>query len=154
MLKRLFRKERAVLFEGPVVDLKLETDIPASEDNDQVRSVYFGIYLHRSFVKVGTCDLRIGDHWTLYHAGHIGYRIMPLYRGHGYAYEACRVLLPEAKKTYGFRSLWITCSPDNTASRKTLEKLGGTLLETAEVPASHWLYRRGETIKNIYYFEL
>ena len=42
----------------------------------------------------------------------------------------------------------------NIASKKTLQKLGGQLLETVEVPAGHWLYQRGETVKNIYRFLL
>lgn len=47
----------------------------------------------------------------------------------------------------------ITCSPENTASRRTIEKLGGELLETVEVPEDHWLYERGELVKNIYLFK-
>ena len=50
--------------------------------------------------------------------------------------------------------LIITCSPDNIPSRRTLEKLGGTLLETANVPEDHWLYQRGEKVKNIYRYDL
>ena len=52
------------------------------------------------------------------------------------------------------QELLITCSPDNIASRRTLEKLQGELVETADVPRSHWLYERGETVKNIYRFQL
>ena len=48
----------------------------------------------------------------------------------------------------------LTCSPDNTPSKKTLEKLGGVLKENVDVPAWHWLYKRGETNKNIYYYSL
>ena len=44
-------------------------------------------------------------------------------------------------------------SPENTASRRTIEKLGGELLETVEVPEDHWLYERGELVKNIYLFK-
>ena len=50
--------------------------------------------------------------------------------------------------------LIITCSPDNIASKKTLIKLGGQLLETCDVPSDHWLYLRGETVKEIYLFKL
>ena len=50
--------------------------------------------------------------------------------------------------------LLITCSPENIASRLTLERLGGELVETVPVPRCHWLYARGETWKNIYRFQL
>ena len=48
----------------------------------------------------------------------------------------------------------ITCSPDNIPSLCTLQRLHGTLLETVDVPESHWLYQRGETVKCIYQYEL
>lgn len=50
--------------------------------------------------------------------------------------------------------LLITCSPDNIASCKTLEKLHGKYIEKVDVPENHWLYARGETIKLIYRFIL
>jgi len=146
------RKE--IRYSGDVVDLVQEQDIPANVFNDNTHSILFGIYKHGSYVKVGTCDLRIGDDPTLYYAGNIGYNVSPVHRGNGYAYHACRVLLPVARDVYGFEKLLITCSPDNEASRRTLEKLNGTLLETVPVPEDHWLYRRGETIKNIYEYDL
>ena len=146
------RKE--IRYSGDVVDLVQEQDIPANVFNDNTHSILFGIYKHGSCVKVGTCDLRIGNDPTLYYAGNIGYNVVSVHRGHGYAYHACRVLLPVARDVYGFEKLLITCSPDNIASRRTLEKLNGTLLETVPVPEDHWLYRRGETIKNIYEYDL
>ena len=50
--------------------------------------------------------------------------------------------------------LIITCSPENTASYKTLSKLNGRYLETVEVPKHTDLYRRGETVKCIFKFEI
>ena len=147
-LSRWFqRKER---IQGPVVDLVEEQIIEPDADNQYVPSYMYGIYLHHSFLRVGNCDLRVGENDELYYAGNIGYRINPHHRGHHYAYEACRLLLGIAKDM-GMNRLIITCSPDNDASRKTIEKLGGVLIETTDVPPRHWLYQRGETVKNIYY---
>lgn len=139
--------------EGKVVDLVEERTIDASSFNNYVPSIVYGIYRHHSHIRVGNCDLRLGMNDELYYAGNIGYRIEPPYRGNGYAYEACRILLDLAKEK-GMQEVIITCSPDNIASLKTLEKLGGTYLETTDVPESHWLYQRGEKVKNIYRWTL
>jgi predicted acetyltransferase len=154
MLSRLLGRRRDVRYYGAVVDLVQEQESPASRFNDETRSIYYGIYLHDSDIRVGSCDLRIGNNRSLYYAGNIGYNILPPFRGHGFAYQACTVLLPVAKEVYGFQHLIITCSPENIASRKTLEKLDGKLLEITPVPPDHWLYKRGETVKNIYEYDL
>ena len=104
--------------------------------------------------KIGECDLRVGMNDELYYAGNIGYRIYEPYRGHGYAYEAAKMLMRIAREIHGFDEIILTCSPDNIASRKTLEKLGGVLVETVNVPSWHWLYKRGETVKQIWRYDL
>ncbi len=124
----------------------------ACEMTSWVKDVHYSVLLGNT--KVGECDLRLGMNEELYYAGQIGYRIYYPYRGHGYAYEACIILFALAKKEYGFHELLITCSPENIASHKTLVKLQGTLLKTVRVPSSHWLYQRGETTKEIFYYSL
>ncbi len=148
----LFHKK--IRIEGESIDLLQDRKIKGSVFNDFVPSVLYRICLHGTDTEVGNCDLRLGMNEELYYAGNIGYRIYPQWRGNGYAYRAALLLLKEARDTYGMDRLIITCSPDNIPSRKTLEKLNGTLLETTDVPASHWLYARGETVKNIYEFRL
>ena len=137
---------------GDTVDLKEERTSRPSAFNDYVRTVYFSIYEHGRNEKIGECDLRVGMNDELYYAGNIGYRIYERYRGHSYAYEACRLLLPLAYHDYHMPEVIITCSPDNTPSRRTLEKLGGELISEEEVPVWHWLYKRGEKVKRIYKF--
>jgi tagatose 1,6-diphosphate aldolase len=46
--------------------------------------------------------------------------------------------------------LYITCTPNNTPSRKTCEKLGLKLLEIAELPTDNDMYLEGERYKCIY----
>ncbi len=150
LFPRLFQRKNRI--SGPVVDLVMEQLVLPDEDNQYVPSYLYGIYLHRSFHRVGNCDLRVGENEELYYAGNIGYRISPVYRGHHYAYEACRLLLDTAKEK-GMKEVIITCSPENDASRKTIEKLGAVLIETIAVPPDHWLYQRGETVKSIYKYE-
>jgi tagatose 1,6-diphosphate aldolase len=97
--------------------------------------------------QVGRISLRIGDtdHLRLY-AGHIGYAVERRHRGNHYAERSCRLLLPLAR-AHGMRELWITCNPDNHASRRTLERLGAELVEIVEVPPQNPLYQRGERQK-------
>ena len=139
--------------EGDIVDLYLEENIPPERSSDHARNLVYAIYVHDSNKLVGTCDLRVGMNDELYYAGNIGYRIYEGSRGHHYAYHACLMLFDIAKD-YDMDKLIITCSPDNIPSKKTLEKLDGTLLEVTDVPRYHWLYKRGETVKNIYEYIL
>ena len=43
--------------------------------------------------------------------------------------------------------LWITCNPDNIASRRTCERLGAEMKGVIDVPPGHILYARGERQK-------
>jgi predicted acetyltransferase len=82
---------------------------------------------------MGRIRLRIG--WSedvIRFAGHVGYAVEPAHRGHRYAERACRLILPLAKQ-HGFTALWITCQPDNLASRRTLERLGAECAGLIEV---------------------
>lgn len=134
---------------GSTVDIRLEAH-HAKTPGHPYDSYDFGIYEHDMDTRVGYCDVRIGMNEELYYAGNIGYRINPPYRGHGYAYEACRLLFPLAHEKYGMDELLITCSPDNIPSNKTIQKLGCRYLTCVDVPEWHWLYQRGEKRKNIY----
>lgn len=123
------------------------------KDGDEVTVARFHIVLHDTLTRVGYCDLRLQKDEEMYYAGNIGYRIFTPYRGNGYAYDATKILLKIGFDIYEMDEIIITCSPDNQASMKTIEKLGGKLIETANVPETHWLYQRGELVKNIYLFK-
>jgi predicted acetyltransferase len=56
--------------------------------------------------------------------GHIGYVVRPSKRGQGYASEALRMALKEAK-LLGLAQVLLTCDDDNTASIRVIEKNGG-----------------------------
>jgi tagatose 1,6-diphosphate aldolase len=86
---------------------------------------------------MGSISLRIGsvDRVVMY-AGHIGYSVHAAHRGRHYAERATRLLLPLAA-AHGMTELWITCSPDNLASRKTIERLGAEFVETVDVPPDY-----------------
>ena len=102
----------------------------------------------------GGIGLRVGYTYEVeMYYGHIGYHVYPPARGNRYAERACRLLLPLARR-HGMRVLWITCNPDNHASRRTCERLGMTLAEIVPVPKNDPLYLRGEREKCRFYLQL
>jgi tagatose 1,6-diphosphate aldolase len=102
----------------------------------------------------GTIGLRIGDTPNLRnYVGHVGYNVYPAARGRHLAERATRLLFPLARR-HCLKTLWITCNPDNHASRRTCERLGGTLIDIVPVPADHELYARGEIQKCRYRIDL
>jgi len=60
--------------------------------------------------------------------GHIGYGVVPWKQGLGYATEAVRAILPAAAAE-GLRYVEIMTAVGNDASRRVIEKNGGTLIE-------------------------
>lgn len=103
---------------------------------------------------VGAISFRVGSsHSIEYYYGHVGYHVYPAARGRRYAERACQLLLPLAR-AHGFKTLWITCNPDNLASRRTCEHLGAMLIEVVAVPPGNPLYSRGECVKCRYRLDL
>ncbi len=95
----------------------------------------------------GGLGLRVGTTPAIeMYYGHIGYNVYPPARGHHYAERSCRLLLPLAR-AHGLEVLWITCNPDNFASRRTCERLGMTLVDIVSVPETDPLYARGDREK-------
>ena len=97
--------------------------------------------------RLGRIELRIGEtHDLLFYTGHIGYRVEPAQRGHRYAARSCRMLAPFFQK-HGFSELWITCDPDNAASRRTCELAGGIFEGIVPLPKHHIFYKAGSREK-------
>lgn len=66
--------------------------------------------------------------------GHIGYSVVPWKQNLGYAKEALRQLLPEAKEE-GLKFVEITTDPSNLASQRVIIANGGVLFEKFVKPA-------------------
>jgi tagatose 1,6-diphosphate aldolase len=97
--------------------------------------------------KMGAINLRaVSTPYIELYAGHIGYGVHEPHRGHRYAARAVRLLRPLAH-TLGLDPLWITCDPDNRASRRTLEIAGAEFVEIVSVPEDSAIARSGHPAK-------
>ena len=115
------------------------TDAPP--ERQKVPAYHFNI-CDRGGEKLGECCLRVGYIRRVYFGGHIGYGIDEAHRGHHYAEAACRILFRLAR-SHGMEYVYITCAPDNLPSRRTCERLGGELLEIAELPENNDMREHG-----------
>lgn len=104
--------------------------------------------------RAGTISLRPAMTYLVTHlAGQVGFAVEPEFRGHGLAAKAVRALLP-AICAHGLGELWLTTTPNNAASRRTLEKLGCTLEERVTIPSDYESHARGERVKLRYRLDL
>jgi len=145
-------KEIEELTDGEI-KLILEEKVPENKVKKYVPAYKFSIILEKSNIKVGFIDIRIGYNQGLYYGGHIGYTVYECFRGHNYAIKACQ-LIKKVAYDHNMKKLYITCNPDNIASRKTCEKLGLSLLEIANLPKDNDMYIEGERQKCIYEWKL
>jgi predicted acetyltransferase len=134
--------------------LKLVELRPEDSDRAWVPCYMFYIMSAESGRRAGEIQIRIGDtdHLRLY-GGHIGYGVRPEFRGRHFAARSLRLLIPLARR-HGLSELWITCNPDNFASRRTCELAGAEFVEVVDLPPDTDMYREGERQKCRYRLDL
>ena len=99
--------------------------------------------------QVGHINFRVGEsEHVRVCAGHIGFEILPPFRGHGYALAACRAIAPFVRSVYD--AVTVTCDPDNHASIRTIERLGARFIDEVAVPPHDPHYQRGSRTKRRY----
>jgi tagatose 1,6-diphosphate aldolase len=104
--------------------------------------------------QMGTINLRVGNpERIVLYRGHIGYGVMPEYRGRHYSARSVKLLLNLAGRC-GINPVWITCDPENMASRRNCELAGGEFIEIVDVPSDEEMYARGIRQKCRYRFAL
>ncbi|HWE92573.1 MAG TPA: GNAT family N-acetyltransferase [Tepidisphaeraceae bacterium] len=126
----------AFLDPGPLRDGELELVLtrraPGDIGNGRVPSYWFTLRIAGK--DAGMINLRIGGGFELeQYDGHFAYTVYPRWRGRHYARRACMLLFPLAR-AHGMQTLWITCHPDNHASRRTCEGVGAVLMEIVTRP--------------------
>lgn len=127
--------------------LELRARDPANPARGWVPAYHFAMRLDGVDRPVGRLGFRVGSTHTIEQfAGHLGYEVAPAYRGNHLAERSCRLILPLARR-HGFDVLWITCNPDNWASRRTCERLGAQLVDIVDVPPNSDLYGPGSERK-------
>lgn len=136
---------------GELLDDDLYLRLVQTKDSDVIRGwvpmYMFQICVYPSGEVAGEINLRLGDTESLrLYGGHIGYGVRPRYRGRRFAARAVKLLLPLAR-AHGMRELWITCNPDNLASRRTCELAGAEFVEIVDLPSYLDMYREGERQK-------
>jgi len=82
---------------------------------------------------IGVIYFAVDNTRRQYLRGHLSYGVSPNYSGHNYAMKACK-LIKQVALAHGFKRLFIGSGYDNIASRKTIEKLGATLITINDVP--------------------
>lgn len=143
---------------GLLVDGDLELVIselfPGDAALDLVPSYKFNMISRPDKKIAGRIDLRLGNPRVItMYAGHIGYSVEPAYRGHRFAARAVRLLIPLARH-YDLSPLWITCNPDNYASRRTCELVGAEMVEIVDLPHDNDMYLIGERYKCRYRLDI
>ena len=97
----------------------------------------------------GHINFRVGDtdHVRNY-VGHIGFEVAEWFRGNNFALKACQALAPFVRSVY--KTVIITCDPDNYPSRCTIEALGALFMDEVDVPTDDPHYASGSRRKRRY----
>lgn len=100
-----------------------EKEDPTRIPSDRVPVTYMCGFLGPEII--GRVSIRHGlSEWIKEVGGHIGYGIVPRFRGRGFSH----LLLKDSLRfcqSLGLKQVLLTCDDDNTASVKTIERSGG-----------------------------
>lgn len=129
-------KRRKALYSDEEIELVLVDCGMADRQSGISDSYLFDICLKGRRAVVGYISLRLGESPALYYLGHVGYRVRPEHRGHGYAAKALRLLKPLMRQE-GLLQPVVTTDVDNWPSRHTALNVGCELERIAPVPAAH-----------------
>lgn len=132
---------------GPIVSLRILSKVP--QKGKELPFYWYSIVEAATGKTIGKISLKVGDGLQAYWGGNVGYEVDEPHRGHRYAYEAAKLLFPLARR-HGMESLFISCEDDNAASARTIELLGGVLLEKGVPPKDYYAYSEGIGLQRVY----
>ena len=148
---RVQYNEKYTTLTGDEMELRL---IHFEQGNDVEIPYYWYEIIPKALNKpVGKISIRLGDNYHSYYNGHIGYEVDEEYQGHGFSYQAAKMVLPVAK-AYGMERIYLVCDEDNAASYKTIEKLGAELVEKVVPPKDYFGWYEGMPVQKIYRLEI
>lgn len=116
-------------------------------DEEMLPFYYYDIFLKDRFI--GRISMRIGSNFNSYYNGNIGYEIEENFRGNNFSLKACKLVLQVAK-AHGMKEIFLACDENNIPSYKTIEKLGGELIEITKPPKTYFAYRENMKKQRIY----
>lgn len=128
-------------------EIELKISGKYSGDEKLLPFYYYDIFYNNRFI--GRISMRIGSNFDSYYNGNIGYEIEENFRGNNFAFKACKLVLQIAK-AHGMNEIILTCDENNIASYKTIEKLGGELIEIVKPPKTYFAYRENMKKQRIY----
>ena len=132
---------------GPV-RIELDRIVDVDERRGLVPYYHFKILDDYSRV-VGHINFRVGETPHLrFVAGHVGYEILPVFRGHSYSYYACLALSNVIRLRYS--SVILTVDRGNLASERIVQKLGATFMDEVLVPPGDPAFTGSDRIKRRY----
>lgn len=115
---------------------------PGDSDAGLAPGYEFAMLQAQSGEPMGRLALRVGSARLLRYPSHVGYAVETAFRGHHYAARSVQLIMPFAA-AHGIPVLWITCKPENAASRRSCELAGLRYADTVTVPRSHRMYGEG-----------
>lgn len=143
--------EKYTTLTSDTMELKL---IEFNQGNETEIPFYWYKIIPKTLNKpIGKISIRLGNNYHSYYNGHIGYEVDEEYRGHGYSYQAAKLVLPVAK-AYGMKHIYLACDENNVASYKTIEKLGAELVELVVPPKDYFGWYEGIPVQRIYRLEI
>ena len=140
----------------PLSDGELVLQFVRCDDHPvhKVPTYYFRMTHKETGEELGVINLRCSSipHIERY-AGHIGFAVHEPHRGYRYAARSITLLIAVSKQLQ-FESIYITCDPENIASRRSLELAGAEFLEIVDVPANCIIHKTGHPLKCRYRLDL
>jgi len=108
---------------------------------DQVASTFLFAFFDMAIVGRAAVRHSLNDFLAL-EGGHIGFAVLPEFRGRGYATAILRLSIEFARETLGIQRILVTCDEDNIGSMKAIERNGGILESIVPSPRQEKLIRR------------
>ena len=130
------------------LELKLSRRVPAKSSSGRYADdwvPYYHFKIYESEALIGSINYRLSmEERIIQYYGHIAYEILPEFRGRRMAAKACQLLLPFIRQ-HAMPTTIITCHPNNIASLKTIEALGGIFLDCVSFSPSEYEPNRKDT---------